>query len=262
MIFYVSKVLWFLMQPSSLLLAGLCCGVYLIRWGRIEAGLRWLMGSLMILAVIGLTSVSDLIAIPLEQRFPRPVGTTDVAGIIVLGGAEDTNAGVRELMSLNEAGERLTEANVLARRHPNAKLIWSGGSDPTFYDGVSGAERAKVLFEALGVAPERIVLEDTSRTTHENAANTRELIKPQPGQRWLLVTSGWHMPRAMGCFRRAGFDVIAWPVDYRAPVAVDFTRVFSSVPDGLRRFDTMAKEYVGLVAYRIAGRTDALFPAP
>ncbi len=263
MFFYLSKILWFLLQPSSLMMLGLCVGIWLVRSGRIQAGLRWLTGSVVALTLIGLTAASDLISNPLEARFPRPdLSATRIDGIIVLGGAEDTAPGIRELMSLNDAGERMTEAIALARRYPQAKLIWSGGSGTVIAERISAAERATALFEALGITRDRIVLEDRSRTTHENARFTRDVVKPMAGQRWLLVTSAWHMPRAIGCFRQAGFNVTAWPVDYRTAVAVDWLRVFSGIPDGLRRFDTISREYFGLAAYRLTGRTDALYPAP
>ena len=85
------------------------------------------------------------------------------------------------------------------------------------------AHAAGRLFEALGIARERLVLEDKSRDTFENATLTARLVNPKPGERWLLVTSAWHMPRAMGCFRRAGVAVERWPVDYRAPRRVQLT---------------------------------------
>jgi uncharacterized SAM-binding protein YcdF (DUF218 family) len=263
MSFYLSKILWFLLQPSSLLMLGVCVGIWLVRWGRIEAGLRWLTGSMAAMALIGLTAASDLMTNPLEARFPRPdLGRARIDGIIILGGAEDTNPGIRELMSLNEAAERITEGVALARRFPQAKLVWSGGSGSMIAERISAAERAMALFEAFGIERSRIVLEDASRTTDENARLTRDVVKPGKGQRWLLVTSAWHMPRAMGCFRQAGFEVLPWPVDYRTPVTIEWTRVFGSIPDGLRRFDTMTKEYIGLAAYRLMGRTDALYPGP
>jgi uncharacterized SAM-binding protein YcdF (DUF218 family) len=263
MFFYLSKIIWFILQPSSLLLLGVCIGIWLVRWGRIEAGLRWLTGSMIALGIVGVTALSDIITSPLQNRFPRPdLAALQIDGIIVLGGAEDTRPGLRELMSLNEAGERVTEAVALARRFPTAKLVWSGGSGNLLTERISAAERALALFEAFGIARDRIVLEDASRTTDENARLTRDSVKPKPGQRWLLVTSAWHMPRAVGCFRQAGFEVVAWPVDYRTPEDVNWLQVFGSVPDGLRRFDTMTREYVGLLAYRVTGRTDALFPAP
>jgi hypothetical protein len=70
------------------------------------------------------------------------------------------------------------------------------------------------------------------------------------------------MPRAMGAFRRAGFKVEPWPVDYRTRGRADLTRPFDTVSEGLRRVDVAAREWVGLLAYRLSGRSSALFPAP
>jgi uncharacterized SAM-binding protein YcdF (DUF218 family) len=90
----------------------------------------------------------------------------------------------------------------------------------------------------------------------------KALVDPKPGERWLLVTSAWHMPRSIGIFRRVGFTVEPWPVDYRTADAWDLLRLFDAPADGLKRLDTATREWVGLLIYRLTGRTDALFPAP
>ncbi len=203
---------------------------------------------------------------PLEHRFEAPdlerPGPA-IAGIIVLGGGADLQApGSRQIAGLNEAAERYTEAVALARRLPGVRLVFSGGSGGLLTADAPEAETAGRLFEALGVAKDRITLEAASRDTYENALFTARLLQPRPGERWLLVTSAWHMPRAMGCFRKAGFAVEPWPVDYRTPRQLDLTRWNTSIPEGLRRIDFVAKEYVGLVVYYLTGRTDALLPAP
>jgi uncharacterized SAM-binding protein YcdF (DUF218 family) len=118
------------------------------------------------------------------------------------------------------------------------------------------------LFESFGIAKSRIILESKSRDTDENARFTRELLLPKPGERWLLVTSAHHMPRSVGVFRAAGFPVEAYPVDFRTRGVVDLLRPFSNVGDGLRRTDTAAREWVGLVAYWATGRSAELFPGP
>lgn len=181
----------------------------------------------------------------------------------MLGGAEDGRAvDAQELAGLNEAAERYTEAVALARRLPMARLVFTGGSAAMLRNEAPEADTAARLFEALGVARERITLELKSRDTHENALFTARLLDPKPGERWLLVTSAWHMPRAMGCFRKAGFAVEAWPVDYRAPRRLDVTHWNTSIPEGLRRIDFATREYIGLVMYYLAGRTNALLPGP
>jgi uncharacterized SAM-binding protein YcdF (DUF218 family) len=114
----------------------------------------------------------------------------------------------------------------------------------------------------MGIERTRIVLEPQARDTYENATFTARLLNPRPGQRWLLVTSAAHMPRAVGCFRKAGFTVVAWPVDYRTPRRMDIMRLNRSLPDGLSKMDATMREYAGLAMYYLTGRTDALLPGP
>jgi len=169
---------------------------------------------------------------------------------------------VRDEVALNEAAERMTAMAELARRYPQARIVFSGGSGRLILDGVSEASLAARLFESFGIAKERITLEDKSRDTLENARFTRELVQPKPGERWLLVTSAHHMPRSIALFRAEGFPVEAYPVDYRTRGAIDLLRFFSTVGDGLRRTDTAAREWVGLLVYWLTGRTAELFPRP
>ena len=262
--FVLAKVLWFLLQPSSLMLGCVIAGVALLRtrWCGLARRLVW--GGLAALLIGGLSPLGDLLIRPLEGRFPRAeIDGAAIAGIIVLGGAEDSRAAeTPQLAPLNEAGERYTEAVALARRLPQARLIFTGGSGMLITTGPQEADVAGRLFEALGVAKERLALESKARDTYENAILTARLVDPKPGERWLLVTSAWHMPRAIGCFRQAGFKVEPWPVDYRAARGFDALRLQSSIPEGLRRIDFIVREYVGLVMYYATGRTSVLWPGP
>jgi uncharacterized SAM-binding protein YcdF (DUF218 family) len=220
--------------------------------------------ALILLAIAGLSPFGNAIILPLEERFPAwdaSRGAPD--GIICLGGAFDTVVSpARHEVALNEAAERLTVMAELARRYPAARIVFSGGSGRLIYEGATEAELAARLFASFGIAKERIVLEDRSRDTDENARFTRELVQPKSGERWLLVTSAHHMPRSIGVFRAVGFPVEAFPIDYRTRGAIDLLRPFSNVGDGLRRTDTAAREWVGLLVYRASGRTTELFPAP
>jgi uncharacterized SAM-binding protein YcdF (DUF218 family) len=118
------------------------------------------------------------------------------------------------------------------------------------------------LMAELGIDPTRLALEDRSRNTVENALFSKDIAKPKPGERWLLVTSGYHMPRAVGTFRQAGFHVEAHPVDYRTGGPQDALVPFATLGDGLRRTDTAAKEWVGLFIYWLIGHSSELFPGP
>ncbi len=264
MFFYAAKLGWFVLQPSNALTITLVLGAALLFTGWRRIG-RWLV-ALSVAGVLigGFSPLANMLLQPLEDRFERPQAMPDdVAGIILLGGGLDTIITTeRNLPALNEAGDRLTEFASLARRYPDARLVLSGGTGGLIFHDVDEAGVMRDLLVALGIDPERLELEDRSRDTYENAVFSRELVDPQPGERWLLVTSAFHIPRAVGCFRAAGFDVIAYPSDYRTRGASDWGRGFYAVSTGLRRLDVVTREWLGLVVYRLTGRTNALLPVP
>ena len=264
MFFAVSKTLGYLLLPSNFILGVGFLGVVLMatRWRR--AGRRLAALSLILLALAGLTPLGDWLIAPLEDRFPpwdAARGAPD--GIVVLGGAITPDVSLaRGAVALNESAERLTAAVELARRYPQTRIVYSGGNARLLGDGGDESQVAATLLNALGVAPERLVLENHSRNTLENASFTRALVDVRPGQRWLLVTSAYHMPRAVGAFRQAGFEVEPYPVDWRTRGTSEPALPFESLAAGLRRTDTAAREWIGLLAYRLNGRSAALFPAP
>lgn len=165
-------------------------------------------------------------------------------------------------MALNETGERLVALGDLARRYPNARLVYAGGGSEFTPDTTPEATLVENTIAELGIAAGRVVYERRSLNTQQNALFAKELAAPKSGERWLLVTSAFHMPRAMGVFRAAGFDVTPYPVDYRTAGAKSLLRPFAFVSEGLRRTDVATKEWIGLGVYYVSGRTDELFPAP
>jgi uncharacterized SAM-binding protein YcdF (DUF218 family) len=187
----------------------------------------------------------------------------EIAGIILLGGFEDgwVTAG-RSQLAVNEAAERLTEGVRLAHRFPKASIVFSGGVGLVFKDGVAAAEPVAEYLRSVGVDAGRILTEGESRNTRENGLYSRELLQPRPGERWVLVTSAAHMPRAIGVFRALGFEVTAYPVDYRTRSSGDALRLFDSMPGGFQRLDMAVKEWTSLAYYRLRGWTTALFPGP
>lgn len=268
--YYISKISWFFLQPSSFLVFLTLLGVALLWRGRAKWGRRLVTIGGLGLVIAGLSPLGHWLVLPLEERFALPalsgsgVGKSKPAGIIVLGGAQDTRvSGARGVAALNEAGERMTEAVALARHFPDLPIVFSGGSATILYASISEAKVARGFFQGLGLAPSRITLEPNSRTTYENARFTKRLLEKlgeKKGRPWLLVTSAFHMPRAVGCFRKAGIKVLPWPVDYRTRGRADLWRFFSRPSEGLRRVDFAVKEWIGLVAYYALGRTSALLP--
>jgi uncharacterized SAM-binding protein YcdF (DUF218 family) len=160
----------------------------------------------------------------------------------------------------------MLEAAMLAHKFPESKIAFTGGPAGILYESDTEAKGAEALLTELGIARDRLVLESEARNTYQNAVLLKAKLEREhalgPGKRWLLITSAYHMPRAMGCFRKAGLIVEPWPVDYRTRGKADLTRPFGKVSEGLRRVDMASREWVGLFVYWLTGRTDTLFPAP
>lgn len=216
------------------------------------------------LLVAGLSPLGNALILPLEERFPAFVDDgAPVAGVVVIGGTFDTEAtNVHGQMALNETGERMIALGDLARRYPNARIIYSGGGSEFTPDTTPEATLVENTIGELGVAPGRVVYERRSLNTFQNALYAKTFANAQDGERWLVVTSAFHMPRTMGVFRAVGFDVVPYPVDYRTAGEKSLLRPFAFVGEGLRRTDVAAKEWIGLFAYYLSGQTNELFPAP
>lgn len=263
--FYLSKIFWFFAQPSALLLMLLVGGAALLRTRYRKTGERLVILSAALVVAGGLLPLSVWLILPLEERFSRAdLSGQNVQGIVVLGGVESARVSVgRNVHAINEAAERLTETAALARQFPDAKIVFTGASIGLLNAASTGADAAKLILSDFGIdESNRLVIENKARSTWENALYTKALVQPKPGELWLLVTSAWHMPRAIGAFREVGFDVEAWPVDYRTAGWSDALLPFDAPSEGLRRLDLVTREWIGLVAYWVLGRSSALFPAP
>lgn len=266
MFYTASKIFWLVAQPSSLCVIVMAAGLLLIAFNRRRLGL-WLAGfGLAALVAAGFLPVGNYLVLPLEERFAGqalPEPGVEVTGIIILGGFEDgwVSAG-RGGLAVNESAERLTEGVRLAKRWPAARVVFTGGVAGLLADGVTAAGPVGAFLEDVGIDAGRIVLEAEARNTWQNAVNVRNLVKPSAGETWVLVTSAYHMPRSIGVFRKAGFEVIAAPVDFRTRDAGDLLRLFETIPAGLQRLDLGAREWIGLLAYWLTGRSSALLPSP
>ncbi|TBW37965.1 YdcF family protein [Siculibacillus lacustris] len=256
MFYFLSKPLWYLAAPSNALTivlvaaAAASLGRRRRRWPA-----RIAFAAALLLAAIGFGPVGTLALAPLEERFPAPDAVAPAPdGIIVLGGAVDERVARARgnLLELNEAGDRVTALLELARRFPQARLMFTSGTGEYYgRPEISEAEIVKARIGALGLDSDRLEIETKSRNTEENARFSAEILKPRPDQTWWLVTSAWHMPRSIDCFRRAGFRVVAHPVDYRTRGPSDRLSPLGPVSGGLTRFDVAAREWIGLVAYRL-----------
>ena len=257
--FIVDKILTMLILPSALMIECALVGLLLSQWRAGHALLIVAIGAMTACLVLPVDSWAIR---PLEDRFPAVTTPPDkIDGIVVLGGAiDDLTSRDRNTPTLNSAANRMTTFVMLAKHYPQAKLVFTGGSGD-LEQGVSNeTDYARILLGQLGLPLDRVMFENSSRTTWENAVNTYELVKPQPNEHWVLLTSASHMPRAMGVFRKVGWTMLPWPVGYQSR---DHISAYpQSMGKKLAVLDWAAHEWIGLVVYYFQGRTNALFPAP
>jgi uncharacterized SAM-binding protein YcdF (DUF218 family) len=264
--FVLAKLFLLLALPGNALVILLAASAVLIFWRgeRVPRIGRALVALLALAALaVAATALPDRLLAPLENRFSPPASLPErIEGIVVLGGSIDELVSeARGQVALTQAAARLSETVALARRYPDARILFSGGSGRLFPGKLSEAVLAERFVTALGIDAARLTLEDRSRNTYENALFSQRLVHPMPGERWLLVTSAAHMPRAVGVFRQAGWNVIPYPVDYRTMAEGNSSRGFDFA-GSLEVLDDAAREWMGLLAYRLLGRTRELVPAP
>jgi uncharacterized SAM-binding protein YcdF (DUF218 family) len=250
----MSEFLWWLLTPSTLmtLLLLLAYLVARARAPRIAAGLVFL--PLIVLLALALAPIDQVLAMPLEGRVTVPERLpTDVDGIVVLGGSVDWRVGEdRGQLTLDGAGERMLAALALARRYPDAQLVFTGLFEGALATEWRSDDGLGLLFEPAFRGRDVTYLGE-ARSTYEEALLAVERIRPRTGSTWLLVTSALHMPRALGTFRTIGWNVTPLPVDYRSPAAWRW-RFDPRIGARLAELDRVVREWGAYVVYRATGR--------
>jgi uncharacterized SAM-binding protein YcdF (DUF218 family) len=262
MTFIFGKLVWALLQPGNLLLLCLMAGVFLLLRGRRRGELLVVLSAIGFL-LLAVAPIGPAMMLVLEQRLPRPPKLPDrIDGILVLGGAVDPRLSLSYGETVfNGSVARVLAGVALARHHPEAKLALVGGEGELFPVGFAEARATSGFVLDEGISAQRIIIEEQSRSTHENAVFAKELIRPGPGQNWILVTSAFHMPRAVAAFRAVDWEVIPYPVDFKVDPRTGLRANFNLL-DGLGTSTIAGKEWAGLVGYRLRGWTEDLFPAP
>lgn len=259
--FFVSKLVWLLASPDSLLLILILATLIFSYTGKqkiVKALLAMISAFLILIAFF---PVGEWLLYPLESRFQTNPSLPDkVDGIIVLSGAE--NAELSHLwgqVELGAAAERDLMFLTLARQYPKAKLVFTGGTGSLLKQEYKAADIAEKLFNNLGFNTSRIIFERESRNTYENVIYSKKIIKPEKNKNWILITTGWHMPRSVGIFCKADWPVIPYPVDHQTKKGNLF-RIDFNLANNLYTLKTVIKEWLGLFAYYLSGKTTGFLP--
>lgn len=254
--FIASKLLGLLSQPLLWVFVLMVLSLLVLK-RRPRTGKRLLGLALVLMVLTAWQPLPELIIRQLEAQYPELAPQADLsgyAGMVVLGGA--TESGRTQMAHVqpmfNDAAERMTAPVAALRSNPKLRMLYTGGEGSLMGVGQSEAERAKMFFDSMGVSGPLVQYESASRNTYENAVLTAQLPGVDPTQRWLLVTSAWHMPRSMATFTKAGWNVTAYPVDFRTGDSSDWLDF--SMAGGATNWQLALHELLGLVAYKLTGR--------
>ncbi|GJM14648.1 MAG: membrane protein [Pseudohongiella sp.] len=259
--FWLSKIAFALLSPDSLLvilaLLTLACSLL----GRPRMARVGASSCVIGLLLFGFLPIGEWLAAPLESRYESaPTLPQSLDGIVVLGGVVAAGHSERWGMSeVNAAAERLNAFMRLGRIYPEARLLYTGGSGDPLNPDLKEADAVFKLLADLGYDTQRIIFERESRNTYENAVHAKRLLNPQPGEAWLLITSAYHMPRSIGVFCQQRWPVIPYPVDHQGRPGVGL-RLNFNLANNLSLLRLATKEWIGLLAYRLTGRTNELLP--
>ncbi|WP_178863701.1 YdcF family protein [Thiomicrorhabdus cannonii] len=260
--FFASKIAWIFLSPGNLLIIGAVLGAVFLLFNRQRAAKWCLLPTAIIGFMVMAYPVGDFLMQPLEKRFSKPDHLpAAIDGIIVLGGGEDLKRALSwQTAELGLGGDRYIGAATLARHYPQAPVIFTGGSGSMQLQNTgSESDLAKTLLTTVGIAPARLILESQSRNTFENFVNTKPLL-PKIDGTYLLVTSAFHIPRAVGIARQQGVNVVPYPVDYRSNSETyrywDF-----DLFDHLKSLEPAWREWIGLTVYYLTGKTASWLPA-
>jgi len=259
MFFALSKILWFFLQPLNVAILLICGAMLALHFGR-RRWATWMgMGCCAVLVIFAVLPTGYVLTQFLESRYAAPDPLPrHVDGIIMLGGVLDSDIGLAHgEPQMGGTAERLITFANLGYRYRGARLIFSSGLGNLRQNGTSEGSMAAQALSDIGFNPgRRLIIEDQSRTTYENALLSRALAKPQNGQTWLMVTSAWHMPRAMGVFEKQGWHVIPVPTDFRT--GGEGRSIWRYGPggflDNLSMSHLALKELGGIAFYALSGK--------
>lgn len=237
--FFFKKLVGYLLLPPGILIAVFLLIAFLTR-GKVRFVQVLSLLSAFLLYAISIEPVKDYLIKPLESSFKRSVNLKGDIIIVLGGGAYDAG-------ELKESSfKRTVEAYILHKR-TGAPLVLSGGS-------ISGKVPESIIMKRLllelGVKEKAIHADIRSRNTMENAFFVQEICKKIGCSSVILVTSAFHMRRAVRTFSEFGFDVQPYPVDFRYDG--DYT-IYSYIPKYSVFKDSVValREYMGILYYNI-----------
>ena len=260
MSFYLSKILWLIINPFNIFLFFIFFGFFanfFLRDIIFKITLFFVILTFIIIAVI---PTGNYMFYQLEKKFHlKTILPEQIDGILILSGATNPLLTKEfDQINLNGSVERLTESIQLHKKYPAATIIYSGGSGSLKYPDLTHSYVAKKFFIQQQVNLDKIIFESKSRNTFENIFYSKEISSPQPNENWILVTTAFHMTRALNVAEKLNWEFIPYAVDFYIPKKFSWKPSLNFIGN-IYSMHSASHEWVGLVAYYLMGRTNKIY---
>ena len=255
MSFYLSKILWLIFSPFNLLIYIFFISFILFFLKKKKISYFLFFISFCIFNIFSVFPLGKFLIYNLEKNYHDFIIPENVDGILILGGA--TNPFLTDQfnqINLNNSSERLIESIKLIKKYNNAKVVFSGGLGSIEYPKLSHAKVAERFFTELGLPINKIKFEYKSRNTYENILFSKKIVKPKQNEKWILITSAFHMNRAMFIGEKNNWNFIPYAVDFRQPKKIHLIPNLNFM-ENISQLQLGAHEWIGLVSYYFMGRT-------
>ena len=260
MSFYLSKILWLVLNPFNIfiLFTIVTIFLYLISFKRTSIAIFFINS--LYLFIISVLPIGNYLIYKIEKDYHSQSSIPDrLDGILILGGVTNPSM-YKEFneISVNGSAERLIESVSLIKRFNKSKVIFSGGSGIINRPDLGHSQVAKSFYKKVGLDESRIIFEDNSRNTYENILFSKKIAQPKKNENWLLITSAYHMKRALLIGSKNNWEFIPYAVDFKNK------RKFKFVPSlnllsNINSLQYGSHEWLGLISYYLMNRTDKIF---
>lgn len=245
MLYLIKSISSFLLPPGIFIVFQIILAIWLYRLNKKAAKILLLMSLAFYLC--STPFIGDSLIRSLESRFTPP--STPAGDVLVMlgGGATLDNPNFDGLGNLSGSGANRLLTTARLYRKTGLPIILSGGQ--VYKDTGNEAQIAKRQLIGLGVPDSKIILENSSRNTTENAQQTKLILEKKQFKRPILITSAFHMERAVKNFAKVGFTVQPYPADYKVSTGIAFyaNKLIPSY-NGLFNTGTALREYLALMA--------------
>jgi len=259
MSFYLSKFLWLIINPFNILIFLLLVTIFFLFLKKNKLMYFFLSLFLIVLVSFGIFPLGKFLIYKLEKNYHNEIILPDkVDGLLILGGA--TNPFLSDeynQINLNDSVERLVESITLIKKYTEATIIFTGGSGSIHNPKMDHARIAKQFFVQVGLDTDKMIFENKSRNTYENILYSKNIVKPKKNEKWIVITSAFHMNRAIFIGEKNDWALIPYAVDFFQPKKFKY-RPNLSLLNNFNQMQRGSHEWIGLMAYYLMGRTSRI----